>query len=212
MLTRILLLRHGQSVANVEKFFAGQNDIPLTELGIKQAELSAKGLSTLVLDEIFSSPLSRAVQTALPLASHRNLEVKILKDFIEWGAGKWEGMHFNDLKEAYPEEYYYWKNDIAHLTMPCGENAYAVRERVGKAIERLAADYEGKTVLVACHGGVIKTVPSYFADCDDEIFKVTKVPGNCSITEVVFENGVGSVARYSDDSHLGEYKSEAFIL
>ena len=212
MQTHILLLRHGQSVANVEKFFAGQCDIPLTDLGRKQAELAAESLRSLVLDEIYSSPLSRAYETALPFADSRGLKVGILPDFIEWCAGKWEGMHFDELKNTFPEEYYYWKNDIAHLIMPDGESAYEIRERVGKAIEKLAADCEGKTILVACHGGVIKTVPSYFASCDDEIFKSTPVPGNCSITEILFEDGVGKVVRYSDDSHLGKFKSDAFII
>lgn len=212
MQTKILLLRHGQSVANVEKFFAGQNDIPLTELGKQQAEIAASSLKGLHLDAIFSSPLKRAYDTALPLAEERGLEIGIIQDFIEWGAGKWEGMHFDDLKVRFPEEYYYWKNDISQLRMPDGESAYEVRERVGRAIERLASDFEGKTVLVACHGGVIKTVPSYFAQCDDELLRSTNVPGNCSITEIVFENGSGRVVRYSDDSHLGKAKSEAFII
>ena len=212
METRILLLRHGQSVANIEKFFAGRTDIPLTALGEEQARMAAESLKDLHLDRIFSSPLERAKLTALPFATARGLEIEIIPELIEWGAGKWEGMHFDDLKEAFPEEYYYWKNDVSHLRMPSGESGYEVRERVGRALEGLCEKCKGQTVLVACHGGVIKTVPSYFAGCDDKLFNQTKVPGNCSITEVVFENGVGSVARYSDDSHLGNIKSEAFII
>lgn len=212
METTILLLRHGQSVANVERFFAGQTDVSLTELGLRQAELAAEGLKDIKIDAVLSSPLSRAYYTALPIAKMRGLEIKTVDALIEWGAGKWEGMNFDSLKEAYPEEHYYWKNDICHLTMPDGENAYHVRERMGRALEAIARDYEGQTVLAACHGGVIKTVPSYFGGCDDEIFNSTKVCGNCSITEVVFENGVGRVVRYSDDSHLGAFKSEAFVI
>ncbi len=212
MKTRILLLRHGQSVANVEKFFAGQTNIPLTPIGVRQAELAAESLKDLHIDKIFSSPLDRAYETALPFAKTRGLDVVRIKEFIEWGAGKWEGLSFDSLKKAYPTEHYYWKNDISHLTMPDGENAYDVRLRMGKALDKLATENEGLTVLVACHGGVIKTVPSYFAQCDDQIFNTTHVPTNCSITEVVYENGIGRVERYSDDSHLGALKSEAFII
>ncbi len=212
MNTRILLLRHGQSVANVEKFFAGQTNIPLTPLGVRQAELAAESLKDLHIDRIFSSSLDRAYDTALPFAKMRGLEVVRISDFIEWGAGDWEGMRFNTLKESYPEEYYYWRNDIANLTMPNGESAVQVRLRMGKALDRLAEECSGLTVLVACHGGVIKTVPSYFAQCDDKIFNRTSVPTNCSITEIVYENGVGRVERYSDDTHLGEMKSDAFII
>lgn len=212
MKTHILLLRHGQSVANVEHFFAGQTDIPLTELGRKQARLAAGAMKKIHIDKIFASPLSRAVETAEPFAEHRGLDVNIDSRFIEWHAGKWEGINFDDIKTAFPEEYYYWKNDISHLHMPGGEDAHTVRERMGKALDSLAEANPGLTLLVACHGGVIKTVPSYYAGLDDEVFNKTHVPSNCSVTEVVFENGKGRVERYSDDSHLADLKSEAFIL
>lgn len=212
MSTNILLLRHGQSIANVEKFFAGQTNIPLTDLGARQAEIAAESLKDMKIDVVLSSPLERAYKTALPFAKMRGLDIGIVNELIEWGAGKWERMHFDDIKDNYPKEHYFWKNDICHLTMPGGESAYNVRQRVGKALEKIALENEGKTVLIACHGGVIKTVPSYFSGCDDSIFNVTKVPGNCSLTEIIFENGIGKVTRYSDDSHLGKYKSDAFII
>ena len=212
MITRILLLRHGQSVANVEKFFAGQTNIPLTPLGEEQAKLASESLRDLHIDRIFSSPLDRAYNTALPLAKLRGMEVTRRPEFIEWCAGKWEGLPFDKIKENFPEEHYYWKNDVAHLKMPSGESGYEVRARMGAALEKLASECIGETVLVACHGGVIKTTPSYFAGCDDNIFNNTKVPGNCSITEIIFEDGVGRVERYSDETHLGNIKSEAFII
>lgn len=212
MRTIILLLRHGQSYANVEKYFAGQCNVPLTPLGVEQAEAAAEALKHLHIDKIYSSSLDRAYDTALPFAKMRGLVVTRLHDFIEWGAGDWEGMSFDDLKAAYPEEYYYWKNDMIHLTMPNGESASDVRERVGKALDRLAEENQGLTVMVACHGGVIKTVPSYYAGCDPKIFNDTPIPKNCSVTEIVFEDGVGRVERYSDDSHLGNLKSDAFII
>lgn len=212
MKTRILLLRHGQSVANVEKFFAGQNNIPLTPLGIRQAEAAAEALKLLHIDKIYSSSLDRAYDTALPFAKMRGLEVIRLPEFIEWCAGDWEGMSFDDLKAEYPEEYHYWKNDMISLTMPNGESAIEVRERIGKALDRLADENPGFTVMVACHGGVIKTVPSYYANCDAKIFNATPIPKNCSITEIVYEGSVGRVERYSDESHLGALKSDAFII
>lgn len=212
MKTSILLLRHGQSVANVEKFFAGQCNVPLTPLGVRQAELAAKALGHLHIDKIYSSSLDRAYDTALPFAKMRGLEVIRLPDFIEWDAGDWEGMSFDDIKESYPEEYYYWNNDMIHLRMPNGESADEVRERTGRALDRLAEENRGLTVMVACHGGVIKTVPSYYAECDPKVFNDTPVPKNCSITEIVFTDGIGRVERYSDDSHLGDLKGDAFII
>ena len=176
MRTSILLLRHGQSVANVEKFFAGQSNVPLTPLGVEQAEAAAMALKHLHIDRIYSSSLDRAYDTALPFAKMRGLEVTRLPDFVEWGAGDWEGMSFDSIKDTYPEEYRYWKNDMINLTMPNGESAVEVRARVGMALDRLAEENRGLTVMVACHGGVIKTVPSYYAGCDQKIFNDTVSP------------------------------------
>ena len=85
--------------------------------------------------------------------------------------------------------------------------------RIGNAVDALAKENDGLTVLVASHGGVIKALPYYYSENKtDELFNTTPIPTNCSITEVVFENGVGKVTRYSDDSYLGNLKTGAFII
>lgn len=212
MKTRILFLRHGQSVANTEKYFAGHLDVPLTELGKKQAEEAAATLRDLYVDKIFSSPLSRAYDTALPFAKDRGLSITKLDGFIEWYAGKLEGLSFEEFKKQYPEEKRLWDEDAFNLDMPDGEHARDFIKRVGTTLDALAEEVTGLTVLVACHGGVIKAIPSYLAGMDANLFNTTPVPNNCSITEVVYEDGKGEIVRFSDDSHLGEYKSETFII
>lgn len=214
MLTRILVIRHGESTANCEKFFAGQNNIALTDLGIKQAETAAEAMSDIRIDKVFSSTLDRAYYTALPFAKARGLEVVRIHGFIERDCGYWTGKTFAEVEKLYPEERRLWKEDSFNLTISgATESTKESIERIGKAVDTLAEENEGLTLLVASHGGVIKALPYYFSENKSaELYNSTPIPTNCSITEVVYENGKGKILRYSDDSYLNDLKSGAFII
>ncbi len=213
MITRVLIIRHGESVANSEKFFAGQSNIQLTETGKKQARLAATALKSLHIDKVFSSTLDRAYYTALPFAEDRGLTVEKIPEFIERDCGEWTGKSFEEVEKLYPEERKLWKEDSINLTISAGESSTDITKRIGNAVDNLAKENEGMTVLVASHGGVIKALPYYYSENKtDELFNTTSIPTNCSITEVVFENGMGRIVRYSDDSYLGNLKTGAFII
>lgn len=214
MSTRILVIRHGESVANCEKFFAGQNNIALTELGIRQAEVAADAMKDIKIDKVFSSTLDRAYYTALPFAKARGLEVVRIHDFIERDCGAWTGKTFAEVEKLYPEERRLWREDYFNLTMTgANESSKESIQRIGNAIDVLARENEGLTVLVASHGGVIKALPYYFSDSKSaKLYNETPIPTNCSITEIVYENGVGRLTRYSDDGYLKDLKSGAFII
>jgi broad specificity phosphatase PhoE len=74
--TRVLLVRHGQSQGNAEQRFGGHSPTPLSELGVAQAEATARALAREGVTAIYSSDLLRAVQTAEPLAREAGLEIK----------------------------------------------------------------------------------------------------------------------------------------
>ena len=213
MTTRILVIRHGESIANLEKFFAGQSNIGLTDLGIKQAETAAEAMKDVHIDKIFSSTLDRAYYTALPFAMMRNLEVIRIYDFIEMNCGHWTGKTFAEVEKLYHEERMLWKKDAFHLKITDGESYIDVSLRIEKAIRTLAKENKGKTILVASHGGAIRTIPySFSKEKSAKIFNATPIPTNCSITEIVFSENGGEVVRYSDDSYLKNLKSGAFII
>ena len=88
---RLVLLRHGQTIWNVEHRFQGHTDIPLDETGAAQAERAGRLLAGLRPDAIVSSDLGRAVATAQPLAKLTGLVVSIDKDLRERSGGRWEG-------------------------------------------------------------------------------------------------------------------------
>ena len=213
MTTRILIIRHGESTANLEKFFAGQSNIGLTTLGIKQAEAAAEAMKDVHIDKVFSSTLDRAYYTALPFAEMRNLKVNRIHDFIEMNCGHWTGKTFAEVEKLYPEERMLWNKDAFHLAIKDGECYLDVSRRIENAIKALAKENKGKTVLVASHGGAIRTIPySFSKEKSAEVFNSTPIPTNCSVTEIVFSGDNAEVLRYSDDSYLKDLKSGAFII
>ncbi len=197
-MTTLILVRHGQSRSNLDKTFAGQSDVKLTELGHRQAEMAAKFLKDRHFDAAYSSTLSRALETAAPIVKDRNLEIVQVHDLCETALGDWEGLEIDSVRE----EYAVWKSDMNYAP-PGGESTYTVCQRFGKAIDKIASDNDGKTVLVATHGGCIRTLPSYLAN-DPELLHTTPIASNVSITTVVYENGVGNIVEYAFDAYLGE--------
>ena len=198
-MTTIYLVRHGQSKSNLDKTFAGQKDVPLTELGIKQAEVSAEKFWDFHFDKIYSSTLSRAYNTALPFAKSRGMDITQVSELSETSLGDWEGKSIDDVRSEYEK----WKGDVDYV-IPNGESYRMMMMRVGKAIDKIANDNPDKILLVASHGGCIRALPAYFDNCNVELIYKTPIPSNLSVTKVVYENGHGRIEEYAYDAYLGD--------
>jgi len=145
-----VLWRHGQTTWNAEHRFQGQTDIPLDETGTGQAEYAARRLATLRPDALFASDLSRAQQTAAPLARLTGLPVSLDKDLRERFGGDWEGLSDAEIRERYPEERVTWNP-------PNGEPTAVVAERVAGALDRIAGGLaDGQLAVVVGHGAALR--------------------------------------------------------
>jgi probable phosphoglycerate mutase len=145
-----VLWRHGQTTWNVEHRFQGQTDIPLDETGEAQAEHAARRLATLRPAAIVSSDLSRAQQTAAPLAKLTGLPVSPDKDLRERFGGDWEGLTDEAIREQYPLERVTWNP-------PNGEATAAVADRVSVALTRIAQTLaDGDLAVVVSHGAALR--------------------------------------------------------
>lgn len=145
-----MLWRHGQTTWNVEHRFQGQTDIPLDESGIAQARQAARRLATLRPDALFSSDLSRAQQTAAPLARLTGLPVTLDKDLRERFGGDWEGLGDAEIRERYPAERATWNP-------PNGELTPVVADRVAAAFTRIAESLEaGQLAIAVGHGAALR--------------------------------------------------------
>lgn len=204
MKTRFIMIRHGFSVANSEKRFAGHADFPLTELGLLQAEKCAEALRDEHIDAIYASDLKRAYSTAIPVARSHGLEIIPHKGLREIYAGKWEGEIFDDLVIKYPEDFNRWKTDVGKARCTGGESVAELFDRVTGTLASIAADNEGKTVCIATHATPIRVVT--VAAMTGRVEDMAELPwsANASINIFDFEDGKFTAVALSLTDHLGD--------
>lgn len=147
----LLLVRHGQSTWNAEGRWQGQADPPLSELGRWQASEAAAKLGQ--LDAIVSSPQQRASQTALILSESLGVgPVHLVEDLRERHAGPWSGLTRADIEQRWPG----WVDDGRRPEGYEADPPLVARARA--ALDEVLTTFAGATVLVVCHGGVIRAL------------------------------------------------------
>lgn len=207
-MTTFLLIRHGQSEANLQGRFAGQYNSPLTQLGHKQAERTAQFIAeNYHVDAIYASDLQRAYDTGIAAAEKLGLSVTADPALQEIYAGHWEGIPFDRMSAEYPEQNYLWRNDIGNSGCPGGETVVQLTERIWSALERIAGENEGKTVVIATHATPIRTM--LWKTTGKDLGEMQKIPwvSNASVTELVYRDGQLFPVKVSQDSHLSDMMS-----
>jgi len=156
--TKIVLIRHGQTAWNKEEIFRGQADVPLDEVGLRQAQALADALRAEPISGIYTSPLSRAVQTAAAVAESRGLVPVPVHGFTDIDFGAWEGLAHDAVRERFPELYATWQAQPEDVTFPGGENLDAVCQRAGAALAELVQQGAGQTIALVAHRVVNKVL------------------------------------------------------
>ncbi|WP_202419756.1 histidine phosphatase family protein [Pseudoduganella guangdongensis] len=205
-MTRILLIRHGETAWNAVRRLQGHTDIPLSTTGERQAEALARALAKEPLDAIISSDLGRAVQTAQAVAAlHPQVPLHTDAGLRERGYGAFEGLLYTEIAERYPIEFAEWQARDVDAVMPAGERvAESFRQfyqRCQEGIARWAAQYPDQSILIVAHGGVLEC--AYRAACGLSIdgprdFQVK----NASINRFAYGNGVLSLVQWGEVAHL----------
>ncbi len=150
-MTRIFLVRHGQTAWNVGEIFRGRADVPLDETGLKEADLAGEALKDETIHAIYSSPLKRSVQTAEGIAKYQNLPVQTLEAIIDISYGEWEGKENAEVKQKYPDLYKLWLTEPHKVRFPGGETLDEVRTRTMSAIEKLVKKHQDESIVLVAH-------------------------------------------------------------
>lgn len=155
-MTTVYLIRHAQAEGNVRQIFQGHYNGQITDFGARQLACLRERFSDISLDAIYSSPLSRAVDTAQAV-NHQGLAITELDYFIEINGGKFEGESFEKLRELYPVEFARFDQEPHLFAAPGGEPMTAVFERMVSGMAAVAARHPDGTVAVASHGCAIRS-------------------------------------------------------
>lgn len=209
-MTRILLVRHGESMANRENKFAGSgSDVPLLERGLQQAELTARFVTeNYSISKVYTSDLQRAYITGKCVADRLGLEVIVRETLTEINGGQWEGVTFDDMGRLYPEEFAMWITDYGHSACPGGESVAQVADRFLKATVQIAEENPDKTVLIVSHGTPVRIMQGLALNGTlDNLNSIPWAP-NASVTVLEYDEGRWSCVAASLDAHLGALKTE----
>jgi len=207
-MTTLLLIRHGQSEANFKRVFAGNYNVPLTELGLRQAEKTAEFIAeNYKVDCVYASDLIRAFETGKAVSNALKLPITPHDGLREIRAGEWEALPFDDIAVNFPEEYRKWKEDIGNSSCPNGESVKMLGERVMSTLTAIAEENDGKTVVIATHATPIRvsrTLIEY-----GNLAPMQDIPwvSNASVTELIYDNGKWTVGRVGQDSHLSDFRT-----
>lgn len=160
---RLFLIRHGQTRQHSEKMFIGQYDIPLNEEGKLQIRETSALIAAHVpkTDRIYTSPLSRAAESASIVCEILGSEYKIceIPEFTEINLGSWDGIPVREIKEKYPEEYSRRGSDIfVFKTGNKAENFYDVQYRAVGALREILMQDSSEDIIIVSHSAVIRAL------------------------------------------------------
>lgn len=205
LITQVLLIRHGQSEGNAEGRFGGHTATPLSTRGRKQAATTAKTLASESVTAIFSSDLSRAVETAEPLAKLTGLTVQATEAFRERSVGVMEGLTFEDAAEKHPEQYAaLLRRDFEHV-LSGGESYRQLLDRAATKLDEAISQNKGGRIAVFSHTGTICILALHLMGALDapELKPVWISSANCGITRFELrEDGFVRVLSVNDMRHL----------
>jgi broad specificity phosphatase PhoE len=203
----LLLVRHGQSTANARGIWQGQMDFPLSEVGRKQANMAGLALSREPLDGLYSSPLSRAVETASIIRERTGFagDVVPVEGLSERSGGILEGHSWDEQERRNPElaKKFLAIPEEERWALVGAETDEEVIARFGEAIASISARHpEGSRIAIVSHGGVMR---AYLR----ELFGPEVLPGaqraaNASITRMQWDDAGPHLLEVTATTHLAE--------
>ena len=169
MSTRLLLIRHGQSVWNAARRWQGHSDVPLSELGHQQAREAAEALAGETLAALYSSDLKRAWVTAQIVGEPHDLVPIPDVRLRELDVGEWGGLTRCEIEARWPEALAAFDRAEPHARPSGGETRAELERRIHGALDDLAARHVGATIAVVAHGGVLAAVTGEFGHANAEV-------------------------------------------
>jgi len=169
-MTKVYIVRHGQTAWNLEEVFRGRADIPLDETGKNEVHLAGEALKDETLHAVYSSPLSRSMETAENIAKFHNLPVTPLEAIIDISYGEWEGVGLKEVQQQSPDLYALWLQEPHKIRFPQGETLEEVRSRTMEALEDLLTKHRNENIVLVAHRVPNKVMCCALLDLDDSNF------------------------------------------
>jgi broad specificity phosphatase PhoE len=207
--TRLILIRHGRTIKNAQSRVGIIDDTPLDDIGIKQARRVAERLTQYSVDVLFTSPITRARQTADIIGEKCSLEPQIRQDLIEYDMGDIRGLTIHEIKDRYPDNYHKmiaWiegqpSDEIIRPAYSGSEPIENIEKRVLHFVDDVLDHYPKQVVCAVTHLAMIKGhMATLFGR--SVLKPMNFVAQNTSITIIDFEHNAPILMRFNDCNHL----------
>jgi len=196
--SRVVLVRHGQTEWNRVERFRGLVDIDLNETGAWQAERLGQAIKErFQVSAIYSSPLTRAMRTAQAIGRFVGVDVVSYPALVDFSYGAWEGRSPEEVEAAYPDLYRLWLTQPHRVKIPGGESLRGLRLRASAALLEIARDHPRGTVVLVSHRAVCKVLACHLLglptsqiwrlDMDNASFSVFEECENGWVTRLLNE-------------------------
>jgi len=199
---QIYLVRHGQTAWNKARIFRGRTDVRLNEEGRREAARAARVLRDVPFSCIYTSPLSRAGETARIVSSAHSVPVRPDPAFIDIDYGAWTEYWDTEARRKFRDQYRVWEESPHLVKFPGGESLADVRNRAMPRVRELARRHQRETIALVSHRVVLKVIICAVKGLDNSHFwKVRLDTGSISILEsqgdtlrILVENDAGHLA------------------
>lgn len=196
MQTKIILIRHGETKANLERRYIGATESPLTDYGKKQAKNLRKRMIKEGVQKVFSSSSERALNFSRIAFSNSNIGV--LPELCEMNFGVFEGLTYSQIFKKYPDIYNRWlKNPVAY-SIPKAESFNEFKTRILKVFKKIISANYGKTVAIIAHAGPIRLILSKILNSKN-IWETS--PALASISIIEFDQNKPKVLVFNETTY-----------
>jgi len=200
-MTDFVFIRHGETDWNRQQRFQGQIDVPLNDFGHSQAQRLGERLAVEPADQLFSSDLQRAQQTAAPLAAAWQATPALVPGLREQCFGVLEGLDVPSLKARHPDLWLQWLVHRADFALPGGESLQQFHARVIEAVKTLAQTQPGRRLAVVTHGGVLDMLWRTAHGQPLDGLRSCEIP-NTGLNHLRWRQGTLDIVRWADADHL----------
>lgn len=202
-MTRVYLIRHGETEWNSLRRYQGHSDIQLNSKGLEQAKLLSKCLASMSIQAVYSSDLSRAAETARIVAGPHGLQVQVDPMFRELHFGHWEGKTFEEINAGYPSEIILWQQNPGSLLVPGGESFPILQKRAYDRLLQLIDDHPEQDFALVAHGGTIRSLLCAILGVDlNRAWQFRQ--DNTALNTIDFYDGKGIIMGINDTHHLSQ--------
>ena len=200
-MTKVYLVRHGQTEWNKKLTFRGRIDVPLNEAGHREARAISDALKDKNIEAIYTSPLRRSIETAQPFAKFCRLKIVAVQGLIDISYGDWEGLTFNEVKKRYSDQYDKWEKRPDLIRFPHGETLDEAKERSFRAFKNIVKKNPGKSILIVPHRVINKVLLCALLGLSNSHFWEIKQDTGC-INLIEYLNNRFILSLMNDTCHL----------